>query len=294
MTGRLRSAVGIAFTYLFVGVAWIVVTDYVVLELVTDPQTSARLQTVKGWVFVGGSTCLVYALVRSNQRRHERTTARLEHALQQTSVLHRLLRHNLRNNCNVIRGNAELLEANDAVPAAVDPHLEEIKHQTDRLVELGSKTRCLRDAVLEGDEPVRRLDLTPAIDAVVASARDRYPEATIEIDRPETCSVRTTPKIERALRELLDNAVEHSERAAPTVRIAVRRTDEGVDIAVADDGPGLPEIERTVLENGIESPMIHSKGLGLWIVRTIVVQAGGSVELVEESRGTTVVLSLPD
>ncbi|WP_126661783.1 sensor histidine kinase [Haloterrigena salifodinae] len=293
-TSRLRSAVGIAFTYLLVGVSWIIVTDYVVLELVGDPQTTARLQTAKGWLFVIGSTGLVYALVRSNQRRHERTTDRLEHALQQTSVLHRLLRHNLRNNCNVIRGNAELLEANDEVPADVDPYLAEIKHQTDRLVELGSKTRCLRDAVLDGDEPVRRLDLTAAIDAVVDDVRDGYPAVTIDTDRPETCYVRTTPKIERALRELLGNAIEHSERADPAVRIAVRRTGEGVDIVVDDDGPGLPATERTVLEEGIESPMIHSEGLGLWIVRTIVVQAGGSVKLVEKSSGTTIVLSLPD
>ncbi|WP_339102738.1 HAMP domain-containing sensor histidine kinase [Haloterrigena salinisoli] len=292
--GRLRSAAGIAFTYLLVGVAWIVVTDYVVLELVGDPQATARLQTAKGWIFVVGSTGLVYALVRSNQRRHDRTTDRLEHALQQTSVLHRLLRHNLRNNCNVIRGNAELLEANDEIPAEADPYLAEIKFQTDRLVELGSKTRYLRDAVLDGEEGIRRLNLSAAIDAVVESARDRHPNATIEVDRPESCRVRTTPKIERALRELLDNAVEHSERAEPAVRIAVRRTDEGVDITVTDDGPGLPPVERTVLENGIESPMIHSEGLGLWIVRTIVVQTGGSVELVDESPGTTVVLSLPD
>ena len=293
MAGRLQSAVGIAFTYLFVGASWIIVTDYLVLELVSDPQTMARLQTAKGWLFVIGSTGLVYALVRSNQQRHERTTDRLEHALQQTSVLHRLLRHNLRNNCNVIRGNAELLEANDEVPATVNPSLEEIKHQTDRLVELGSKTRCLRDAVLEGEDSVRRLDLSAAIDAVVEDVRDRYPAVTIETDRPATCSVRTTPKIERALRELLDNAIEHSERADPAVRIAIRRTGEGVDLVVTDDGPGLPPIERTVLEEGIESPMIHSEGVGLWIVRTIVVQAGGSVELVDESPGTTVVLSLP-
>lgn len=294
LTERLESPSGIALAYFLVGVSWIVVTDYLVLGMVDDQQTVTRLQTVKGWIFVGGSAALVYGLVWHSSRAQQRTNDRLERALQQTSILHRVLRHNLRNNCNVIQGHVEMLADDDAVPTSARGRLAEINDQTEELVELGAKTRYLRDAVLEDDDPVRELDLPALVEAVLEQTRARYPDATIESDLPETCRVRTTPRLERALIELVENAVEHAERDEPSVRITVH-TAEGdcTEIAVADDGPGIPEIERSVLEGGTESPLVHSDGLGLWIAHTIVVRGGGTIRIADDDpRGTVVRITL--
>lgn len=65
-------------------------------------------------------------------------------------------------------------------------------------------------------------------------------------------------------------------------------------VSVADDGPGLPDVERVVLEEGVEDALAHSTGIGLWMVRFIVTDSGGSIAVAEEPvDGTVVRLRLP-
>jgi signal transduction histidine kinase len=56
------------------------------------------------------------------------------------------------------------------------------------------------------------------------------------------------------------------------------RPDEGIVLVqVADDGPGLPEMERRVLAEGSERPLSHMEGIGLWLVNWTVTSSGGSL-----------------
>jgi signal transduction histidine kinase len=66
-------------------------------------------------------------------------------------------------------------------------------------------------------------------------------------------------------------------------------------IEVRDDGPGIPEQERSVLLEGTETPLRHGSGLGLWLVYWGVVRLGGDLQFRErEPRGSTVAVRLPD
>jgi signal transduction histidine kinase len=62
---------------------------------------------------------------------------------------------------------------------------------------------------------------------------------------------------------------------------------------VSDDGPGMPEMEAEVLETGEETSLRHGQGLGLWMARTIVRQAGGDVSVDTGPDGTEVCVRLP-
>jgi signal transduction histidine kinase len=52
-------------------------------------------------------------------------------------------------------------------------------------------------------------------------------------------------------------------------------------------------MEVDVLETGEETPLSHGGGLGLWMVRTIVTQAGGEMSVESTADGTAVCLRLP-
>mgnify|MGYP002763040623 CR=1 FL=1 len=85
------------------------------------------------------------------------------------------------------------------------------------------------------------------------------------------------------------NAIEDGE-----VEVSVRHREDGwTEISIRDDGPGIPEMEATVLETGEETPLNHGGGLGLWMVRMIVTQAGGEVSVSSLTDGTEVCLRLP-
>ncbi|GAB3683647.1 hypothetical protein GCM10028857_11500 [Salinarchaeum chitinilyticum] len=296
------SALDIAVVYGVVSAGWILLSDQLVAVLIDDPELASTVQTAKGWLFVAGSSVLLFGLVRHGQRSRQQTNERLDRALQQTTVLHRILRHNLRNSCNVIAGNTELVASHvDEDGRGPDPeseeHLEIIREQTEQLVTITEKTRLLRDLVLEEPDE-ERIDLTTLVSDRVDVARERYPEASFTVTVADSIgnsvTAETDPRLHKALDELLENAVEHSDHDSPSVRVDLNQQPDGtIHLDVADDGPGMPEMERAVLEEGMESPMFHSEGLGLWIARSVVVQADGEISIVEnEPRGTVVRITL--
>lgn len=100
--------------------------------------------------------------------------------------------------------------------------------------------------------------------------------------------------LSRVLAELVENAAEHSDRAQPQIDLAVTSTDDRAEIAVADDGPGVPERERAVLVDGDETPLRHGSGIGLWLVNWGVTHLGGTVSFADsQPRGSVVSVSLP-
>ncbi|MFB6191892.1 MAG: ATP-binding protein [Haloarculaceae archaeon] len=93
------------------------------------------------------------------------------------------------------------------------------------------------------------------------------------------------------LRELGANAAEHGNSSPVTYR--VETTDDGeIAVHIRDDGPGLPEMERHVLEAGRETPLGHGSGVALWLVNWIVTGLGGEVTTTVDD-GMTVTVQLP-
>jgi signal transduction histidine kinase len=98
------------------------------------------------------------------------------------------------------------------------------------------------------------------------------------------------------LAELIENGLEHAEHDSPHVEISVRRTPSGaVEIAVADNGPGLPEREREIITGETETQLKHGQGIGLWFVRWAVTQLGGDLKFKQnDPTGTVVTIRLYD
>jgi signal transduction histidine kinase len=314
-TGTRLTPASIALIYLVVGGAWILVSDQLVAALPVERSLVTQLQTVKGWLFVGASALLIYGLVERGRRQLEGANDNLTRALQQASVLHRLLRHNLRNACTVIQLEAEKLAGGSAADGEGQDEQRRparaIERQVETLLELAEKSRHLRQIALGEQEPIT-LDLVDVVEAEVERFRATEAAASIELDAPDEAWVRAYPEIEVVVRELLENTVEHypdrpamtmsadggtdSDEAASdgvAVAVGIDRHGDTVTMTVADDGPGLPPMERDVLEEGMERPLRHSQGLGLWVVQAIVGDSGGDLTVEDrEPAGTIVSVTL--
>ncbi|MDR5674268.1 Signal transduction histidine kinase, contains PAS domain [Halalkaliarchaeum sp. AArc-CO] len=213
------------------------------------------------------------------------------------SVINRILRHNLRNDVGVIDGYAELLESNvnDGENAALAGR---IRTAADRLLDLSETAQKLEENV-DAPPELRPVDVVPVLDRVVEQIDATYPDAEITVSGPESAVTESAPRMETALWELVDNAAKHTgESPAIDVDVAIEGTGEAdssatVVITVADDGPGLPEMERSVLEAGEEEPLVHGQGLGLWLVYWIVTSLEGDVSVADSRRGTTIQVRLP-
>lgn len=237
---------------------------------------------------------------------------------QQLTVLNRVLRHNLRNNLNVVTANAELLTGQlerlrpavrsdcpddavgraerDALAAfpfedALD-NVEQLEAKAWELLAIADKSRELA-GVIGQIHQTETIDLESLLSALAAEYRDTYPDATIRLDAPVTEAEANPESVHLAVEELLENALKHT-GSDPVVDIAVCRASESrVEITIEDDGPGIPDIERQALEEGEETSLRHSSGFGLWTVNWLLGRTGGAVEIDETERGTLVRVDLP-
>jgi len=205
-------------------------------------------------------------------------------------VLNRVLRHNMRNNVNVIDGYAELLDA-DADPELVERAVRTIRRTADDVASLTAKIREIERAV-DGDGGRRPVEIRPLVDRVVEPHRTTADVAT---SVPDGLVVEAGRGLDLAVENLVDNAVAHNEADVPSVRVTARRDGPWIRIAVSDDGPGIPTAERAILTGDREITQLdHASGLGLWVVNWVVASVGGKVSFTdEEDGGSVVTLSLP-
>jgi len=122
-------------------------------------------------------------------------------------------------------------------------------------------------------------DLTAVVEEAVAAAREEFPAATFELHPSPSQRVVAHPRLAIAVEELLGNAVVHQADRDPNVTVSFDREGDEAVVRITDDGPGIPEIERAVLEDGVEDALTHSRGIGLWVVRFIVTASGGSLSV---------------
>lgn len=96
---------------------------------------------------------------------------------------------------------------------------------------------------------------------------------------------------EVAIRNLLENAVRHTPAGA---QIVVSIDSDG-RLRVCDDGPGIPEQFRERLFDRFSKADAHGAGagLGLSIVRRVMLSHGGDVQLVSAPAGACFVLAFP-
>lgn len=205
-------------------------------------------------------------------------------------VFARVLRHNIRNDLNVISGNARLVE--DRLPADETEPLETIQAYTDKLLQMSEKARDL-ETVIESPRSRTCLDLSQAVDYAVADVLEDYPDAHVESRIHRPCWVSVHKDVETAIRNVLENACEYDDSPHPHVEITTDVAGDSVELSVADDGPGISEHELAVLESETETTLHHGSGLGLWIVNWIVDRSNGDISIDAGPEGTTVTLSLP-
>lgn len=99
--------------------------------------------------------------------------------------------------------------------------------------------------------------------------------------------------MELALDNLIENAAEHNTATEPTVAVVLTNTDDEVVVSITDNGPGIPEQELTIRSPGGETQQKHSRGVGLWVVNSVVESSGASLTFETDTGGTTATVRLP-
>lgn len=146
---------------------------------------------------------------------------------------------------------------------------------------------------METTEPKLELEhvgLLDVLDVLIPKHAALYPSIQFEVSEEagsdESIILANRTGLQRAIGNLLSNAGRH---AKGHVTISMERTDEATIVDIDDDGDGIPESDQErVFEPFVrlENASIgHGAGLGLALVKRIVTQHGGSVEVLTSPLG---------
>jgi two-component system sensor histidine kinase MprB len=204
--------------------------------------------------------------------------------------------HELRTPLTSLRTNLDLLLQADASGGLDDESrvelLEDVRFQIEEMSTLvGDLVELARDEPLRS--VVEQVDLAEVVDRAVARARRRGTGLTFEVATEPWWVEGEAASLERAVTNLLDNAVKWSPPGG-TVRI---RLNHGT-LSVDDEGPGIAPADRAhVFERfyrSQESRTMPGSGLGLSIVRQVIERHSGTVQVDESDQGgTRIVLQVP-
>jgi signal transduction histidine kinase len=226
---------------------------------------------------------------------------RLEEAFARQQAFVSDASHELRTPLTAIRGQLEVLARR------ADPDQAEIQ-RVQRLVqaEVERMTRLTEDLLLLAHTDESRfiqrepIELQAFLEELVASAAPTADRAlALDANVPGILNA-DRDRLAQALRNLMRNAVEHTQPGGAIELGAAARPDGRVRIWVDDDGPGIPAEERDrVFDRFHRADPARARsaggtGLGLAIVRAIVDAQGGNVWAGDSPLGgARVVIELP-
>jgi len=284
---------GVVLIYVVFGGLWILLSDLIVASLTNASPSATAFQSIKGAGFVFLSGMLIFGLLRYREGQLERSEHRRERKSQESRVLQRILRHNIRNDLNVIVGNIELarqeLDDDD-----LSDRLRIAESAANSLISMSEKVRSIERIDLDETVP-EPVDVAKTVHKATERLRGEHPTVSIHEEYPEACFALAGPSLRYAVDELLTNSVRHFDGRSDELRIttSVEALGDHVRIEIADNGPGIPEAELDPLLRGDETALQHASGIGLWLTHWFCDNYGGDVSFDSNPHeGTTVTITL--
>ncbi|MFL6262703.1 MAG: two-component system sensor histidine kinase NtrB [Thermoanaerobaculia bacterium] len=231
---------------------------------------------------------VLFADLTAARRRAEES--RLAESLAQLGEMAGGVAHELRNGLATLRGYLTLIERRPDEDSIAD-FLSEIRGEADHL------ERVLQDFLSfarPGTARLRDLALIPLLQRAAADPALEGVEVRVQ---GEDAALRGDPQLlERAVRNLLHNAAQAEREAGRRgpVEVSVAHDAEGVEVAIEDRGPGLPDEIRARLFHPFATGRRGGVGLGLALAHRIVVLHGGRIRLEDRpGGGTRALLTFP-
>lgn len=222
----------------------------------------------------------------------QRTRAALESARDFAAVAS----HELRTPLTAMRTNLEVLSTLDLADEQRKEVIGDvIRTQTRIEATLMALERLAQGELTTVDDFVP-VDVTELLDRAAHDAMRNYPGLEVSLASSTTVLMLGLPA---GLRLVIDNAIANAVKhgGATRVQLSVVSSADGVEIAVDDDGSGVPEEERTAVFERFRRGSNASRsgsGLGLALVAQQAELHGGTAALeVSPMGGTRMMLRLP-
>ena len=233
--------------------------------------------------------------------RKEITRSRMaeREAIENNKTVIATLSHDIKTPITSIRAYAEGLEENlDTSQERRSRYLEVIMRKCDEVTELTN------DLFLHSLSDLNMLQMQPEEFELVPFLKQSISEFAAEREdvlfrKPDISPVIYVDK--KRINQIVENLINNSRKYAKTnIIVSITQSNDIVSIHFRDKGPGIPDEDMPFITDkfyrGKNVGDENGSGLGLYIVRYIAEQSGGSLELINHTsgeEGLEAVVSLP-
>jgi signal transduction histidine kinase len=209
-----------------------------------------------------------------------------------------MVRHDIRNDLQVIQTHGELLVAE--VAENLRSSAESVTTSAQSAISLTEEARDLAAVMLRSDDIHEPISLATTLRNQIGQVRSAHEEATIEIDGtiPDV-EVMADEMLGSVFDNLLQNSIVHNDSTQPRTVVSTTVDDEYATVSIADNGPGISDEQKErIFEKGEKGADSGGTGIGLYLVKTLVDQYGGAVSIEQPDAespvdGTVFVVRLP-
>lgn len=216
--------------------------------------------------------------------------------------------HEFRNPLNSLFLSTDLLEdeleGSDGPAEAIGPTLAAIREEIERLNQIINHYLSLSKVASHAPEVV---DLGEVVAEFAEEWRDTAGEREVDLRvrvHEGDLAVSADPnQVRRVLVNLVENAFDALElggdagerpKGRGAITLGVRPLSRSVKLVVKDNGPGIPDDLREKVFEPFFTSKSRGSGLGLYLVREIVLSHGGAITLASTGgRGTSVAMHWP-
>ncbi len=234
-----------------------------------------------------------------SEKRLKQRTVQLELANQELDDFAYVASHDLRAPLHGIDSLASFVQEDmeGKLPEESGRHLNLMRARIQRL-------HSLLDSMLEFSR-VGRDNVEPvwaALHPLIVSSASLIESPGFELvfNVENTDVLLTTTPFEQVVRNLVDNAIKHHDRASGTVWISASVKNEVIHLEVTDDGPGIPPKFHDRIFGMFQTlqarDKIEGSGMGLAFLKKSTTYYGGSIKVKSDpaqARGTTFVIEWP-
>jgi PAS domain S-box-containing protein len=218
----------------------------------------------------------------------------LEEQRDNLEVLNEMVRHDIRNDLQLILAYADMLteDLDDEHQEYVEIVLENAKSAA----ELTKTARDLAETMLKQESNVKPVALRGVLESQIEELRTTHGGAVVTVDGTvPSVQVSADEMLDSVFRNILTNAVTHNDKDVPKIEVSVREADGDVVVTVADNGPGVPDDRKDeIFGKGTKSLESEGTGIGLYLVNTLVERYGGDVWVTDNTpEGAMFHLRLP-
>jgi signal transduction histidine kinase len=208
-------------------------------------------------------------------------TTQIERREQRLAVVNRVLRHDIRNDLNVVRGILDLVRESAVLDADHAERLDTATAHVDDILETADRARYVERTLRQSR--VAETTLAPVVERARERVAASRPDAEVGVEGDLDHAVVADTNVDIALTELCLYAL-RDQNETPHVTVTVSAdAAAGVHVDVSSPGPSVPANDREVLAEGTETQLRHCRGLGLWLATWVAENGRGALEVPDDA-----------